>query len=74
MKEVVVLVESFKDLENYNKIIDVKRNGKTIKLHRQLLLKGDIYSISKERCSYLSKKKIVEEVKINKETPTAQND
>lgn len=70
MVEVEVLINDFKDTENYNKKIIVKRNGKEIELHSKLLQKGDIYSIRKEREKYLSSKGIVKRLK--KENPTEE--
>lgn len=63
MKKVKVLVDFFKDTENFNKEIIVIRNGVEIRVKQKLLIKGDIYEISKERFEILSKKEIVEEVK-----------
>lgn len=59
MIEVEVLVDYFKDLENYSKETLVIRNGKQIKIQFQLLMKGDIYKISKKRFDILSKQGIV---------------
>lgn len=67
MKEVKVLVDNLKDKSVFDKEIEVKRNGKVIKVKQHLLLKDDIYSVSNERCKELVKAKVVEEVK--KETP-----
>ena len=66
MKNVEVLVDFFKDTENFNKEITVIRNGIEIKLKQKLLIKGDVYNISEERFKILSKKGIVEEVKPKK--------
>lgn len=66
MIEVEVLKDNFKDKENYNKEITIKRNNKEIKILRKLLQKGDIYSVTKERYEVLSKKGIV--AKVKKET------
>lgn len=63
MVEVEVLINDFKDKENYNKKITVIRNGKEIEIQFQLLQKGDIYKISKERYVILSKKGIVSKLK-----------
>ena len=63
MVEVQVLIDNFQDIDNYNKVIVVKRNGKEISLMNKLLQKGDIYKITKERYKYLSDKKIVEKYK-----------
>ncbi len=70
MIEVEVLIDNFKDNENYNKKIMIKRNGKEIEIQSKLLQKGDIYKISKERVDYLSQKGIVQiykEPKVKKE-------
>lgn len=66
MIEVEVLINNFKDLENYNKKIKIIRNGKEMEIQFKLLQKGDIYNISKERYALLSKKGIV--VKVKKES------
>lgn len=63
MKEVRVLVDSLKDKTIFDKEIEVKRNGKTIKIKQQLLMKNDIYTISAKRYNKLVKDKIVEKVK-----------
>ena len=66
MIEAEVLINNFKDKENFYKKISVKRNNKNIYLENELLQKGDIYSITKERFEYLSSKGIV--AKAKKET------
>ncbi len=63
MVEVEVLINDFKDKENYDKKILVVRNGKEVEIQFQLLQKGDIYKISKERYIILSKKGIVSKLK-----------
>lgn len=63
MIEVEVLINDFKDRENYNKKISIVRNGKEIEIQFQLLQKGDIYKITKERYAILSKKGIVSKLK-----------
>lgn len=63
MVEVEVLINDFKDKENYDKKISVIRNEKEIEIQFQLLQKGDIYKISKERYIALSKKGIVSKLK-----------
>ena len=63
MIEVEMLIDGFRDLENLNKKITVKRNGVEIELENKCLFKGDIFSISKERYEMLSKKGIVAKVK-----------
>lgn len=63
MIEVVVLINNFKDKENFNKSIKVVRNNVEVELHQELLQKGDIYSITKERYKYLSEQGIVEKAK-----------
>lgn len=63
MVEIEILIDNFKDKENYDKKTSVIRNGKEIELQFQLLQKGDIYKISKERYNLLSKKGIVSKVK-----------
>lgn len=63
MVEVEVLIDNFKDIENFNKVIKVIRNGKEIELQNKFLQKGDIYSITKERYNFLSKEGIVAKVK-----------
>jgi len=63
MVEVEILINDFKDKKNYNKKITVIRNGKEIEIQFQLLQKGDIYKISKERYITLSKKGIVTKLK-----------
>ena len=70
MIEVIVLIDNFRDKSNINKKISVIRNGKEIELYNKLLQKGDIYSISKERYNYLSKKNIVAKHKKEKEEST----
>lgn len=70
MIEVEVLIDNFKDIENYNKKIKVKRRGKEIELENKLLQKGDIYFLTKERYKHLSELKIVAKVqkeKVSKE-------
>lgn len=62
MIEVEVLIDNFKDLENFNKPTKVKRNGQEIILESELLQKGDIYEITKERYSFLSEKKYVAKI------------
>lgn len=66
MIEVEVLVDNFKDEENYNKLITITRNNKEIVLNHKLLQKGDIYKITRERYSVLSKKGIVAKAKKEK--------
>ena len=60
MVEVRVLINNFKDKENYNKRITIIRNGKEQMIQFTLLQKGDIYKITKERATYLIEKGIVE--------------
>ncbi len=64
--EVEVLINNFKDDENFNKVTKIKRNGIEIEIVGKLLQKGDIYSISKERYEVLSRKSIVAKVKKEK--------
>ena len=59
MVKVEVLIDNFKDIENYHNEIKVIRNGKEIVAKEQLLHTGDIYEISKERYNHLSIKGIV---------------
>ena len=63
MIETEVLIDNFKDIENYSKKTKIKRNGKELELQFKLLKKGDIYNITKERYALLSKKGIVAKVK-----------
>lgn len=63
MVEVEVLIDDFKDQENYSKKTTITRNGKEIEIQFKLLQKGDIYKITKERYNLLSKKGIVAKVK-----------
>lgn len=63
MIEAEVLIDNFKDKENFYKKISVKRNNKNIYLENELLQKGDIYPITKERFKYLSSKGIVAKAK-----------
>lgn len=63
MIEVEVLIDDFKDVENYNKKTKIKRNGQEMEIQFKLLRKGDIYNITKERYNVLSKKNIVAKVK-----------
>ncbi len=67
MIEVEVLINNFKDKENYNKKNFIIRNGKKIEVENMLLQKGDIYTISKERYSILSEKGIVAKTKDKKD-------
>ena len=67
MIEVEVLINNFKDKENYNKKISIIRNGKKIEGENMLLQKGDIYTISKERYSILFEKGIVAKTKDKKD-------
>lgn len=67
MIKVEVLINNFKDSENFKKEIVVIRDGKEIKLKEKLLNKGDIYEITRERYNHLSKKGIVSKYKISKE-------
>ena len=66
MEEVEVLIDNFKDKENFDKTIKVKRNGVEIELKGKLLQKGDIYSTTKARSNELSKLGIVAKVKKEK--------
>ena len=66
MTEVEVLINNFKDEENFNKCIKVKRNGVEIELIGKLLQKGDVYTITKERFEKLSKLGIVAKFKKEK--------
>jgi hypothetical protein len=66
MIEVQVLIDNFKDLDNYSKKITITRNGKEKEIQFELLQKGDIYKISKERANYLSEKGIVKAYKESK--------
>lgn len=73
MVEVEVLIDDFKDIENYSKKTTIIRNGKAMDIQFKLLQKGDIYKISKERYSKLSKKGIVSKVKKeSKEEPKGE--
>ncbi len=63
MIEVEVLIDDFKDKENYSKKTIITRNGEEIEIQFKLLQKGDIYKITKERYNLLSKKGIVAKVK-----------
>lgn len=63
MVKVEVLIDNFKDKENYHKEIKIIRNGKEIVVKEQLLQTGDIYEISKERYNHLSKLGIVAKYK-----------
>lgn len=67
MIEVEVLINNFKDKENYNKKNFIIRNGKKIEVENMLLQKGDIYTISKKRYSILSEKGIVAKTKDKKD-------
>lgn len=66
MIEVEVLIDNFKDEENFNKVTKIKRNGVEIEIIGKLLQKGDIYSVTKVRYEVLSKKGIVAKVKKEK--------
>lgn len=68
MIKVEVLIDNFKDLENFDKPIKVIRNEKEITIHRRLLFKGDVYEITKERYNLLSKDGIVCKYKDNIKT------
>ena len=68
MIKVEVLIDNFKDLENFDKPINVIRSGKEITVQRRLLFKGDIYEITKERYNLLSKDGIVCKYKENSKT------
>lgn len=72
MIKVEVLIDNFKDEENYSKEIPIVRNGSELKLKRKLLQKGDIYEISKERYEHLSKKGIVAKYKNSKKEVTEE--
>lgn len=63
MIEAEVLIDNFKDKENYNKKNVIVRNGKEMEIRSKLLQKGDIYKISKERFDFLSSKGIVAKAK-----------
>lgn len=63
MIKVGVLIDNFKDKENYHNEIKIVRNGKEITIKEELLQTGDIYEISKERYNHLSKKGIVAKYK-----------
>ncbi len=63
MIEVEVLINSFKDNENFYKQTKVLRNGKEIILYGNLLFKGDRYFITKDRYKELSEKGIVTKIK-----------
>ena len=67
MIEVEVLISNFKDNENYNKVITIVKNGKEIKIQRQLLQIRDRYKITKERYKELSPLGIVKKVAKDKE-------
>ena len=67
MVEVEVLKDNFKDLENFNKVITIKRNEKEITVIGKLLQKGDTYFITKERYKVLSKKGIVQKASKEKQ-------
>ena len=54
MVEVEVLIDNFKDKENYSKKTTIIRNGKEIEIQFKLLQKGDNYKITKERYNLLS--------------------
>lgn len=73
MIEVEVLIDDFKDVENYNKPTKIVRNGKEMEIQFKLLQKGDIYSISKERYVILSKKGIVAKVKKDFKTESKED-
>lgn len=63
MIEVEVLINNFKDKENYDKKTIIVRNGNEIEVQYELLQKGDRYKVSKERYEELSKLGIVNKVK-----------
>jgi len=63
MIEVEVLINNFKDKENYSKKITIVRDGKETELQYDLLQKGDKYKVSKDRYEELSKLEIVAKVK-----------
>ncbi len=63
MIKVELLIDNFKDKENFDKPIKVIRNNKEITVQGKLLFKGDIYEITKERYNYLAKKGIVSKFK-----------
>lgn len=63
MIEVEVLINNFKDKENYSKKITIVRDGKETDIQYDLLQKGDKYKVSKERYEELSKLEIVAKVK-----------
>lgn len=63
MIEVEILIDNFKDKENYSKKTTIIRNGKEMEIQFKLLQKGDIYKITKERYKLLSNKGIVAKVK-----------
>lgn len=66
MIEVEVLIDNFKDEENFNKVTKITRNGVEMEIIGKLLQKGDIYSVTKVRYEVLSKKGIVAKVKKEK--------
>ncbi len=68
MIKVEVLIDNFKDLENFDKPIKIIRKGKETTIQRRLLFKGDIYEITKERYDRLSKDGIVCKYKENSKT------
>ena len=67
MIEIEVLIDNFKDVENFNKPLKVIRDGKEITLMRSLLQKKDRYFMSKERFAELSSKHYVQKVQKLKE-------
>jgi len=73
MVEVEVLINNFKDKENFNKTTAVIRNGKEYILEKELLQPGDKYKISKERFEILSKKGIVQKAEKQKEIKKEDN-
>lgn len=71
MIEVKVLINNFRDIENYPKKINIIRNEKEMEVQNELLQIGDRYKITKKRYKELSEKGIVakyqENSKVNKE-------
>ena len=62
MIEVEVLINNFKDKENYQNKTIILRNGAEVELQEELFQKGDRYKITKERFEKLSKLGIVAKV------------